>query len=146
MKRATLTARFFAFVIDVAFLWCVSTFLCLSVIAGHVAGADRYSFKDPMRLGVEILLVFFLSNLFLFLFYFTYLTAHGEMTIGKSIFKIKVVRRRDEHDLGLARAFGRACGYLFSAIPFLLGFLAPFFLKGRAFHDILAGTKVAKEE
>ena len=96
MKRASLTARFFAFVIDVAFLWCVSGLMSASIIAGHLTAAERVSLKDPIAAALEILLVFFLVETFLFLFYFTYLTAHGEMTLGKSIFRLKVVRRGDE--------------------------------------------------
>jgi len=146
MKKAPVTAQFFAFIIDVAFLWCVSGLMSASIIAGHLTAADRVSLKDPIAAALEILLVFFLVETFLFLFYFTYLTAHGEMTLGKSIFRLKVVRRGDEQEIGLARAFGRACAYGVSALPFLLGFLMAFVLKGRAFHDILAGTKVGQEE
>jgi uncharacterized RDD family membrane protein YckC len=146
MKRASLTARFFAFVIDVAFLWCVSALLTSAAILGRLAGADPVSPAKPVAAALEILLVFFLSNMLLSLFYFTCLTAHGETTLGKAAFGLKVVNHEDGTDIGWGRAFGRACAYALSAFPFLLGFFMAFLLRGRAVHDVLAGTRVVREE
>ena len=109
----------------------------------HRRLSDRRPTASPLKTLLRqpwiFSIVFFLSRPLLFLFYFTYLTAHGEMTLGKASFRLKVVRRGDEQELGLARAFGRACAYGVSALPFFLGFFMAFVLKGRAFHDILAG-------
>jgi uncharacterized RDD family membrane protein YckC len=146
MKRASLAARFFALVIDMAFLWSVSALTAVSIVVGHSAGAGRVSSKDVVATVVEGLITFLLFGIFLFLFYFTYLTAHGESTLGKSVFKLKVVRRRDEGNLEWGRAFVRACCYAVSAFPFFLGFFVALLLKGRALHDMLAGTEVAREE
>jgi uncharacterized RDD family membrane protein YckC len=146
MKRASMAARFFAFVIDMAFLWSVSALMAVAIAVGRLTGADRVSSKDLVATSVEILIIFFLFFLFLFLFYFTYLTGHGERTIGKSALKLKVVRRRDGGDLEWWRAFARACGYWVSSFPFFLGFFMAFFTKGRALHDMLTGTMVARDE
>lgn len=146
MKRASVAARFFALVIDMAFLWSVSALMVVLIVAGHLTGADHLSPKDPIAAALESLVIFLLFSLFLFLFYFTYLTAHGESTLGKGIFKLKVVRRRDERDLEWGRAFVRACCYVVSAFPFFLGFFVAFLTKGRALHDMLTGTEVAREE
>lgn len=146
MKRAPLIARFLAFVIDIAFLWCVAALMTGSVIAGYSLGASRISFADPVAVGLAVVLIFLFFNLFLSLFYFTYLTSGGGKTIGKDVFNIRVVRRHDEGNVGLARAFVRACAYALSTFPFLLGFFMAFLLKGKALHDVLTGTKVAREE
>lgn len=146
MRRAAPAARFLAFVIDVVFLWCAAVLTTGSIITGYFLGAERVSFRDPVALGLVFGLVFFLSNLVLSLFYFTYLTSGGARTMGKEVFKIRVVRRRDEGNVGWGRAFARTCACALSAFPFFLGFLMAFFFRGRALHDILAGTKVVREE
>lgn len=146
MKRASLAARFFALVIDGAFLWCVSALLTAAVILGCLAGGDPMGSGNPLAAALKIFLLFFFSNLLLSLFYFTSLTASGEKTLGKAVFGLKVVVREDGSDIGWGRAFWRACGYVFSAFPFLLGFFMAFLLRGRALHDVLAGTKVVREE
>ena len=77
------------------------------------------------------------------LYYFTYLTADGEQTIGKSICRIRVVTK-DGDNLGRIRAFLRCICYGFSTLPLLLGFLMAFLFRGHALHDILCGTMVIK--
>ena len=146
MKRASVAARFFAFVVDLAFLWSVSALMAVLIVIGHLMGTDRFSSKDPIAAALEALIIFAFFCSLLFLFYFTYLTAHGEKTLGKTLFKLKVVRRGDEGDLEWGRALARACAYGISAFPFLLGFFAAFLLRGRALHDVLSGTIVTREE
>ena len=141
MKRAPLTARFLAFVIDVAFLWLVAASITGSIVAGYSIGAGRVSFKDPVCLGLEIAIAFFLSNLCLFLFYFTYLTAHGERNIGKGRLQAESGARRDETNLGWGRAFARAWAYFFSAFPFLFGFFVAFLLREGLFTISSRGLK-----
>jgi len=81
--------------------------------------------------------------LFVALYYFTYLTADGEQTIGKSLCRIRVVTREGEN-LGRMRAFIRCLCYVLSAAPLFLGFLAAFIVRGRSMHDLLCGTMVIK--
>lgn len=147
MKRASTFIRLFAFLTDIAFLACVSVFLFVSGFTGYLIGAGMgYSSSgDFLPLLHSFLAIFKVFAVFLFLFYFTYLTAYGEKTIGKSLFGIAVVRKQDEGEIGYLRSLWRACAYWISAFPFFLGFFVAFLLKGRSLHDILAGTMVTKE-
>jgi uncharacterized RDD family membrane protein YckC len=146
MKRASLIARFFAFVIDLVFLFFITALVTGSIFAGYSIGAGRVPSRDPVGAVLTAILVFILSGIVLFLFYFTYLTSGKGRTIGKNVFGIKVVRAKDEGEVGWGRALARTCTYVLSAFPFLLGFIMAFLFGGRALHDILTGTRVAREE
>lgn len=146
MKRAPLAARFFAFVIDVALVGCLAALITASIVTGYFLGANPVYPGSPINVAIEIVLAFFLTALLLFLFYFTYLNVSGETTPGKSLFRIRVVRKKDDGGLGWGRAFVRACAYAFSAFPLFLGFFMAFFLKGRALHDLIAATRVTRED
>jgi uncharacterized RDD family membrane protein YckC len=147
MKRASLSVRLLAFLVDLFFLACVSALLFMSGMAGVLvsAGGGR-SWADLSTALQAFACILFIFKAFLFLFYFTYLTAGGENTIGKALFGIKVVTRKDGSALSLPRALARAFGYWISAVPLLLGFWMAFLTGGRAAHDFIAGTMVVKEE
>ncbi|MGD0231414.1 MAG: RDD family protein [Syntrophorhabdales bacterium] len=148
MKRAPLTLRFLALSIDLVFLACVSVLLLASGLAGFAVGGDIRGTSSADLLSTLSLLasIFFFFEIFLFLFYFTYLAAWDGKTIGKGIFRLGVVQRRDGAPVGLARSLVRALAYVVSALPLFLGFYMAFLLRGRALHDIIAGTMVVKEE
>ncbi len=146
MKKAPLLLRSVAFMLDLGFLFFVCLLLFLSGLAGYVSGAGpSRSFPGFLLKLREFLPVFFFFSSFLFLFYFTYLNAHGESTIGKGLFRIKVVRRKDGEPISLGRSFLRAVFYCISAFPFFAGFFLAFLLNGRSLHDMLAGTMVVRE-
>jgi len=148
MKRASLLARFLAILVDLSFLLSVSVLLFASGLIGAVMGigAGRTSFSDLLSTLRAFVPVFFFFEIFLFLFYFTYLTACGETTFGKYIFRLRVVRRRDNAPVGVMRSLVRALAYWLSALPLLLGFWMALVSGGRALHDVIAGTTVIKEE
>lgn len=147
MKKASLTVRFLAFLVDICFLACVYSLLSIIGAAGLFLGAG---FSRPWRElfpAVRFLVpMFLLFKVFLFFFYFTYLTANGEKTIGKTLFRLKVVTKKDGASLGLPRACLRALGYCISAFPLFLGFWMAFLTGKRAGHDLIAGTIVIKED
>lgn len=147
MKRASFFLRLFAFLVDLGFLAFISLLLFVSGLAGYALGMEPVRSFSGFLLEIQHFLpVFSKFVLILFLFYFTYLTAGGEKTLGKSLCDIKVVRRRDGAPIGFMRSFVRTLFYWVSAFPFFLGFLLAFLVKGRALHDILTGTVVVKEE
>lgn len=148
MRKAPLFARLLAFLIDVVFLFCVSLGLIAAGLLGSVAGASavRAASAEFFSSLSAFIGLFFLFEIFLFLFYFTYLTSHGEQTLGKAALGLRVVRRREGTPIGLFRSLGRAFGYWASALPLFLGFSMAFLLGGRTLHDMLAGTMVVKEE
>jgi uncharacterized RDD family membrane protein YckC len=62
-------------------------------------------------------------------------------TPGKRIFRIRVVRERDDGKLTLGRSTGRYFAQILSALPFGAGFLmAGLNSHHRALHDVIAGT------
>jgi uncharacterized RDD family membrane protein YckC len=145
MRKAPLAARYLAFLIDIVFLLFVVALFCGAALAGYLAGMGRPAASGFFGAARSFVLILVCFKAFLCLFYFTYLNAHGEGTLGKGLFGLKVVRRRDGEYIGFARSLARSVCYLFSAFPFCAGFLLPFVLKGRALHDILTGTEVLKE-
>ncbi len=146
MTKAPLVARFVAFLIDIVFLVFVAALFFVSGLAGYRAGMGGSSFSPLSAAAWPLTVILGCFKVFLCLFYFTYLNAHGESTLGKSLFGLKVVRRRDGGNIGFARSFARSVCYVLSAYPLFAGFFLVFLLKGRALHDILTGTEVVKEE
>ena len=143
MHRASVFVRAFALLIDILFLFLVHLCIVVAAFAGHSLWVESNSFISvAVRLG-EFGPVLSLSFLCVVLYYFTSLTADGEQTIGKSITGVRVVTR-DGDNLGRVRACIRCICYLFSALPFFLGFLMAFIFWGNALHDILCGTMVVK--
>jgi uncharacterized RDD family membrane protein YckC len=148
MKRASLFARFLAILIDISFLLCVSVLLMASGLIGAVmgVGGSIASSSDLLSILKTFVSVFFFFEIFLFLFYFTYLTARDESTFGKHVFRLRVVRKRDNAPLGVMRSLVRALAYWLSALPLFLGFWMALPFGGLALHDVIAGTMVIEEE
>lgn len=143
MTRASAFARLFALTVDILFLFIVQLLLFTAAFAGHMLWIESASFALFSDRLMEFSPVLVLSFLFVVLYYFTSLTADGEQTIGKTIFRIRVVTRQGE-DLGRIRALLRCLCYGFSALPLFLGFLMAFVLRGNALHDILCRTMVIR--
>lgn len=143
MTRASFVARCVAFCVDALFLCIVHALIVAAAVIGHAVALPSTSpglLFERMR-GFSPVLT--LAFLFVVLYYFTYLTADGEQTIGKSVCAIRVVTRDGEH-LGRARAFVRCVCYAVSAVPFFIGFLMALIFRGRSMHDLLCGTMVIK--
>lgn len=143
MTRASGFARLSAFMVDLAFLFIVQLLLFAAAVVGHTLWNESASFTLLSTRLIEFSPVLTLAFVFVVLYYFTYLTADGEQTIGKSIFGIRVVTKGGEN-MGRVRAFMRCICYWLSALPFFLGFLMAFVFKGNALHDILCRTMVVK--
>ena len=143
MTRASAFARLFALTVDILFLFIVQLLLFTAAFAGHMLWIESASFALFFDRLMEFSPVLVLSFLFVVLYYFTSLTSDGEQTIGKTIFRIRVVTREGEN-LGRIRALLRCLCYGFSAFPLFLGFLMAFVLRGNALHDILCRTKVIR--
>jgi uncharacterized RDD family membrane protein YckC len=143
MTRASFVARFVAFCVDALFLCIVHALLVAAAVIGHAVALPSTSpglLFERMRGFSPVLTMAFL---FVVLYYFTYLTADGEQTIGKSVCGIRVVTR-DGENLGRARAFVRCVCYAVSGIPLFIGFLMALIFRGRSLHDLLCGTMVIK--
>ena len=142
MSRASIFARFMAFLIDVAIVAFFSAMVFIAALTGYRAGAGQLSFSGL----TGILLLFPVFCLGVFLFYFTYLTMGQGMTVGKSVLGIRVVIIRgfmeEETIPGFGRSLVRAAAYILSGATCFLGFLMAFFFNGITLHDLIAGTRV----
>jgi len=145
MKRASIFARFLALFIDCVILLIFCKLVFLAVFGGYATGAGA-SFLQGMYEKYGLLVrISVLSSLLVVAFYFTYLTMKGRATIGKTLFKIKVLRT-DGSEIGLSRSFFRCIFYVLSALPLFIGFAMALFFRGSTLHDMLADTRVVEEE
>lgn len=141
MRTASIFLRLFAFVIDVLVL---SFFMCLLFMA--IVGGYLLSTESFITTQTFLLTFFFVCGSFLtFIFYFTYLTMDGGVTVGKHMFKLKVVRP-DGSGLTAFRAFIRSIFYLLSLSFWFICLVMALFSEGRMIHDIIAGSRVVKGE
>ena len=145
MTRASLVVRFFAIVVDLFFLFIVHTFILAAAALGLLLGPESASYATASSSVRSYSSIPFLASAFIFVYYFTVMTADGERTIGKRLFRIRVVTR-DGHEFGRIRAFVRCVCYVISAFPLFIGFFVALFFRGRALHDMLAGTMVVRGE
>ena len=143
MTRASSFVRLFAFVVDLFFLFIVHLLLFAAALGGHALWSGDTSLTILLAGLMEFSPVLTFAFVFVVLYYFTYLTADGEQTIGKSIFGIRVVTK-DGENLGRVWACVRCFCYWISAVPFFLGFLMAFIFRGHTLHDILCRTMVVK--
>jgi len=120
---ALYASRVFAFIVD----W------------GLIIGTGIY-LADEFRETAELVYLLLPMGAFL---YFSFLTAIFGRTLGKFLVGIKVIGSKGMHPPELITSMGRTLACLVSFSFLLAGFLAPFFdAKQRAWHDILAGTRV----
>ena len=143
MTRASNFARLFALMVDILFLFIVQLLIFAAALVGHTLWSESTSFTFLSARLLEFSPVLTFAFVFVVLYYFTYLTADGEQTIGKSIFGIRVVTK-DGENLGRVRACIRCICYWLSALPFFLGFLMAFVFRGHALHDVLCRTMVVR--
>ncbi len=145
MKRAPIFDRFAALVIDAGIIAFFSVAVFVVAFLGYGIGTDDITLR-----GLSVIFLISSSGgLLIFLFYFTYLTMDNGATIGKHIFKIRVIKRGAvgfDVQPGFTRALVRTAAYAASASVCFLGFIMAFFFRGRTFHDIVAGTQVVTVE
>lgn len=135
VERATFWQRFLALLIDNIFLSLVNGCLGFAIGLGSVMISNG---PDPgwgptvsWIIGAAIEAIYFIR---------AYSTS-GQ-TLGKRALKIKVVSV-DGSPLYLSTGINRTVGYVFSSIPFSLGFLWSIWDKEKqAWHDQIAGTFV----
>jgi uncharacterized RDD family membrane protein YckC len=141
MRKASIFLRLLAFVVDVLVF---SFFICLLFIA--IIGGYLLSTESFFPTQTFLLTFFFVCGSFLtFIFYFTYLTMDGGVTVGKRMFKLKVVRP-DGSGLTAFRAFIRSIFYLLSLSFWFISLVMALFFEGRMIHDIIAGSRVVRGE
>jgi len=144
---AGFVSRFIALLIDVVLLG--SVLLVVSVIWFGLLRVVSFGWLDAIAPHLQTLITLVLRVVIpitvdigvvvgYFLFFFT---VTGQ-TVGKRVFGLRVVSTVGEQ-VKLQQALVRLVGYVISAIPIYLGFLAMFFdRERRTWHDRLAHTAV----
>lgn len=138
-KYASITRRFFAFLLDIIVVFVVTT--ATFVIGIRLLGLS----PDTQNTNLFGILI----RLYLILFvlcssYFVILTGIFGQTLGKLLLKIKVIKT-DGNEIGIIRSVIRWFGYALSILSFLLGLIWIFIdAKNQALHDKLAETVVVR--
>jgi uncharacterized RDD family membrane protein YckC len=137
--------RLFAFEVDLLLLVLL---LAIFVVAGFIAaewgaGEGGVSLLKQARMIVSLILPL---AIVLGIVYFSFFHAAWGQTIGKMIFRVRVLQTSGE-PLTFPLALLRTFAYLISAIPAFLGFIWMGFTSGkRAWHDLISGTIVVREQ
>lgn len=145
MKRPSVFLRFFALTVDMAILSLLILLALVSVMAGYLAGSEEPTFSALL----QVLFLFSILALLLFLFYFTFLNMGGGTTPGKHLFGLKVINGSgmgSGMELGFLRALVRSAGYTISFSTLGIGFFIAVLFNGTTLHDFLAGTRVIEED
>lgn len=128
-----LTASMFIFLILGAVYWLQILFL-LEKESSAPAFSDFFS-------SVWIQIVLVVIRMIISFFYYSWLTFWWGTTLGKLIFKIKVVKAKDLSAITLKQSIIRCLSYVLSYIPFGTGFfMVAFQPEKRGLHDLIAGT------
>ena len=121
----------------------LDTFLLILVDLGVVYLTARMAGVFLGGLEQLLTLPFLMFLLLLNGGYAVVLTVVGGQTVGKMVVGLRVVSA-DGSPVGLGRALLRTGACSLSVLPVGLGWSGVLFGKGRAFHDVLADTRVVK--
>ena len=133
-ERAGFVTRLAALTADTIILWvALRGTVALLLLAEHAL----HRFAPPFSLGE---LLFVSAPVIVCLYNVIFWWLRGQ-TPGKWLLGLRIVALGGG-EVGLGRAMIRFIGYLFSALPFYLGFLWVLGPERRGFHDRLAGTEV----
>ncbi len=142
--------RFFAIFIDLFILDICTSLSTYPLHKGfELYDLDLLSFLIEDDFGVLRGLILYFTfytiiALILGCFYFTYFHGSIGQTIGKRLFKIRVIQM-DGAELTWGVAFIRWVGYFVSLFPFFLGFVWVAFDRNKqAWHDKIASTYVVR--
>ena len=140
--REGFIVRFFAYLVDQVILSFMTLISMIAVLTSYSLGikASGGSFFFNQKI---IIMLFYILITLINMLYYTYFHGSSGQTIGKRIFRIKVVGVRGEI-IGYRRAFIRWMGYIISSFLYL-GFLWIIFDREKqGWHDKLARTYVIK--
>lgn len=138
--------RSMAFLVDfIILLFTLAIFAILGFLAAEMGGQGGREIFFLQQAGI-ILPIFLPMAIILVLTYFSFFHGAWGQTIGKMIFRLRVVKT-DGQPLTFSRALARTFAYTLSAIPFFLGFFwVGFSSRKRSWHDAIAGTMVVREQ
>jgi uncharacterized RDD family membrane protein YckC len=144
--KGTFWLRSMAFAVDQLILvFILAIFAVVGFFAAEIGprGGREIFLYYQIRIVLPILLPL---AMILVLTYFTFFHGAWGQTIGKMIFRLRVLKTNGQ-PLTFSRALARTVAYTLSAIPFFLGFFwVGFTSKKCSWHDVIAGTMVVREQ
>ncbi len=135
--------RLWAIEIDLLLLvLLIGIFIAAGFMAAELGGGGM-----PLLKQVRLLLPLILPMAgVLGLVYFSFFHAAWGQTVGKMMFRIRVVQKSGQ-PVSFPQALLRTFAYAVSAIPVFLGFIwAGFTSSKRSWHDLISGTIVVREQ
>ena len=139
-------ARAVALAIDFALLAAIHIFLFFLLAVRFLNEIKHLDVPSILTWCAFYLVVFFVSFVFLHMFYFIIFHAWSGQTLGKMIMGIRVITGEND-DISPAVAFLRWTGYILSFVPLASGFLWSVVDKDHCgWHDRLAQTRVVSTE
>jgi uncharacterized RDD family membrane protein YckC len=152
LEPAPLGKRFVAFLIDLAVLFLpVFAVFAFAYLLGSIRGSLEHRDAETARQEQALLwrnlrdLVLLVANGLAWIYAAGLESSRWQGTVGKQAMGI-VVTDQAGHRIDFLRATGRHAAKYLSALPVFLGFMAALFGTQRlAWHDRLAGTRVAKQ-
>ncbi|MFZ9659936.1 MAG: RDD family protein [Arcobacteraceae bacterium] len=134
LELATQKTKLKAFVLDDILISIITMMILWDQIS--LAGSDLTAILILMNEA-------FIQVLFLKLVYQTFFIWYYGATIGKIVFKIKVIKEDSFSKVDLMSALMRSAGRIVSESLFYIGFALSFYTEGRqTLHDKLAKTLV----
>jgi uncharacterized RDD family membrane protein YckC len=136
-EPAPFALRCGALIID--YILVVGVIAISTIVARMLGGGARVAGSSAQLYGILIALFLLVAD-------FVLLPAVAGLTVGKWVTGLRI-ERNDQGELGVGRAILRHfVGYPFSFLTLGLGFLLPAFTsRGRALHDLIAGTVVVRQ-
>lgn len=137
--------RLMAFGFDQMILFSL---MAIFAVSGFIAvelgsGGRGMSLLKQARIIIPLL---FPLAVVLGIVYFSFFHAAWGQTVGKMIFRVRVVQKNGQ-PLTFPQALLRTLAYLVSALPVFLGFIwAGFTSSKRSWHDLISGTIVVREQ
>lgn len=138
LERAGFWIRLGAYLVDSLVLFAGG--FAVAIVAAMV----RYNALEREELEIFATIVFYVSAMALHFIYYTVTVGWWGQTLGKRLFRLKVVRT-DGSRLTYLRSFARSCAYYVSGTFFYAGFVVIGLNKEkRAAHDFMCGTMVVR--
>lgn len=146
VKYSNIFKRLLAAIIDLVIVIALffSIFFFMGIVIGFYGIFAGVSDTDSLLTFTDSAFFGAFTNIFLFaifIFYFSYLNYKKEGTIGKSVFKMRVVDE-DFKSLTFSKSLIRTFSSIISSITFF-GYLVQIFTsKNQSLHDLIAKTVV----
>ncbi|MBN2372232.1 RDD family protein [bacterium] len=135
--------RSLAFTTDIIIIYALQSILSLTVRLGILTGARVLDMSHSAFFDLKTSMINFIK-IFVICAYFIYFHATTGQTLGKRVFRLRVVSA-EGMTIGFVRSALRFIAYIISALPLCMGFiLIALNHKKQGLHDFVCQTYVIK--